>query len=173
MHLKLVALGAALTLASALAAAPASAQTAAAARGGAIPASGLTAAEIADWLRGDGFSAVVKPDPTTAGDQIISTSVDGVDVDIYVYDCSGDGDGRRCTSMQYAAGWAPSGSYSADKTNEWNRTHRYIKAYLTRGNSLYGEYDLDLSPGGTFEMLNDTLVNWRSTARDFKTYFGV
>jgi hypothetical protein len=173
MHLKLVALAAALTLAGALAAAPAAAQTASAAPGGAITTGGLTANELADWLRSAGYSAVVKPDPTTAGDQIISTRLDGQDVDIYLYDCNGDGDARRCTSMQYAAGWAPSSSYGVDKANAWNRTHRYIKAYLTAGNSLYGEYDLDLSPGGTYDMLNDTLANWRSTAGDFKTYFGL
>jgi hypothetical protein len=138
-----------------------------------LPQGGMTARELATWLNAAGFPAEVKPDTTTPGDQIASTKLDGVAVDIYLYDCSGVGDARRCTSMQYAAGWAPASTYSLDRTNEWNRTHRYIKAYLTKGNSLYGEYDLDLSPGGTFEMLNDTLANWRRNAGDFKTFFGL
>jgi len=137
-----------------------------------LPDGGMTATELATWLTGAGYAAEVKPDTTTPGDQIVSTKLDGLAVDIYLYGCSGDGDARRCTSIQYAAGWAPSSANSLDRTNEWNRSHRYIKAYLTKGNSLYGEYDLDLSPGGTFEMLNDTLANWRTNAGEFKTFFG-
>jgi hypothetical protein len=30
---------------------------------------------------------------------------------------------------------------------------------------------LDLSPGGTYEMLSDTLQNWRSTVLTFVKYF--
>ena len=164
-HAKTLAAFAAIADGSLIAAAPA------AARG--LPESGMTATELADWLHGEGLPGVVKPDPTTPGDQIVSTAIDGEDVDIYLYDCSGDGDARRCTSMQYAAGWAARGSFNTERTNEWNRTHRYIKAYLTTGNSLYGEYDLDVSPGGTLEMLNDTLSNWRTTCRDFKTFFNL
>ena len=67
----------------------------------------MTATEVAGWLIGNGYAAQVKPDPTTPGDQIVSTTTDGINVDIYLYDCSGQGDARRCTSMQYAAGWPP------------------------------------------------------------------
>lgn len=136
-----------------------------------LPDGGLTATELASWLIQNGYPAQVKADPTTPGDQIISTKTDGIDVDIYLYDCSGDGDARRCTSMQYASGWAPNARYTPDKINEWNRSHRYIKAYLTSGGSLYGEYDLDVSPGGTYEMLDDCLHNWRSVVIDFTKYF--
>ncbi|HEY1427066.1 MAG TPA: YbjN domain-containing protein [Caulobacteraceae bacterium] len=136
-----------------------------------LPDGGLTATEVANWLVQAGYPAQVKADPTTPGDQIVSTKTDEVPVDIYLYDCSGDGDARRCTSMQYAAGWAPKASYSLDKINGWNSGHRYIKAYLTTSGSLYGEYDLDVSPGGTYEMLNDCLQNWRSVVVDFTKYF--
>lgn len=154
---------AALTFGLALCAAPAMAAS--------LPDGGMTATEIATWLRGGGYPAEVKPDPTTAGDQIISTATDGINVDIYLYDCSGAGDARRCTSIQYAAGWPPAASYNLGKTNQWNRSNRYIKAYLTEKGSLYGEYDLDVSPGGTYEMLNDSLANWRSTVQDFRKFF--
>src|SRR5580658_8663766 len=144
---------------------PASAQS--------LPSGGMTAGEIASWLRNAGFSAEVKPDPTTPGDQIVYTVTDGVNTDIYLYDCHGDGDARRCTSIQYAAGWEASSSYNLDKVNAWNRGNRYIKAYLTPRGSLYGEYDLDVSPGGTYDMLNDTMENWRRLLADFRKYYGV
>jgi hypothetical protein len=137
-----------------------------------LPTGGMTATEIASWLIAKGYPAQVKPDPTTAGDQIVSTTTEGVEVEIYLYDCHGDGDARRCTSMQYAAGFPPNASVTADKVNEWNRQKRYIKAYLTTGGSLYGEYDMDLSPGGTFEMLDDELDNWRRNVVTFHQNFG-
>jgi len=136
-----------------------------------LPAGGMTATELAGWLRSDGYTAQVKPDPTTPGDQIVSTRTDGIDVDIYLYDCSGEGDARRCTSMQYAAGWAASSKYNLERVNSWNRGNRYIKAYLTASGGLFGEYDMDISPGGTYEMLNDELQNWRSVVVDFDKYF--
>src|SRR5262249_32391370 len=64
-----------------------------------LPSNGMTATELANWLIQKGLPAQVKPDPTTPGDQIVSTSTDGIDVDIYLYDCSGEGNARRCTSM--------------------------------------------------------------------------
>jgi hypothetical protein len=136
-----------------------------------LPSGGMTATELAGWLRGSGYQAQVKPDPTTAGDQIVSTSAEGIDVDIYLYDCHGDGDARRCTSMQYASGWAASSSYNLERVNSWNREKRYIKAYLTASGGLFGEYDLDIAPGGTYEMLNDCFDNWRRNVVTFNHYF--
>jgi len=136
-----------------------------------LPDGGLTATEIASWLSQASYPSQVKPDPTTPGDQIISTTIDGQDADIYLYDCSGDGDARRCTSIQYVIGVAAKPSYTLEKVNEWNRKHRYIRAYLTTEGSLYGEYDLDVSPGGTYEMLDDCLDNWRRNVSNFRDYF--
>jgi hypothetical protein len=136
-----------------------------------LPSGGMTATELAGWLIGNGYPAQVKPDPTTAGDQIVSTTTDGINVDIYLYDCSGEGNARRCTSMQYASGWPANSGYTFDKINSWNRANRYIKAYLTKTGGLFGEYDMDISPGGTYEMLNDELQNWRSVVVDFNKYF--
>jgi hypothetical protein len=160
---KTLAVLAAATLAVLIFAAPAAARD--------LPEGGMTATEIANWLSSNGFTAQVKPDPTTPGDQIVSTATDGINVDIYLYDCSGTGNTRRCTSMQYAAGWPASAGYSLDKVNSWNRSNRYIKAYLTQKGGLFGEYDLDISPGGTYEMLNDCLQNWRSVVVDFSKFF--
>ena len=146
-----------------LAAAPALAQE--------LPPGGMTANEIAAWLKHSGAPADVKPDTTTPGDQIVSTQTDGVDVDIYLYQCAGEGDARRCRSIQYATGWSPRAGLTVEKANAWNASNRYIKAYITAKGSLYGEYDLDVSPGGTFEMLDDSLDNWRGMLTEFKKFF--
>jgi hypothetical protein len=159
-HWGLAAVGAAFALASAL---PAAARD--------LPPGGLTATELAAWLKGKGMPAQVKADPTTPGDQIVSSAQDGVNFDLYLYDCSGNGDARRCTSMQYAAGWGAKPVFTADKANSWNSGNRYVRAYITSDGALFGEYDLDVSPGGTFEMLDDTLENWQRGLARFIKYF--
>jgi hypothetical protein len=156
--------GLALCLTIALSAAPALAQD--------LPPGGMTANEVAAWLKRSGAPAEVKPDTTTPGDQVVSTVTDGVDVDIYLYQCAGVGDARRCQSIQYATGWAPRADLTMEKANAWNSSHRYIKAYLTEKGSLYGEYDVDVSPGVAYELLDKSFDNWRSMLTEFKQFFG-
>lgn len=133
---------------------------------------GMTGTELADWLRQHGYPAQVKPDPTTPGDQIISSSVDGVNFDIYLYNCVGQGDARRCATIQYTAGWTGSKA-TVDKVNAWDRDKRYIRAYLNENGDLFGQYDLDISPGGTTEGLDFSLERWHEAIGIFKTYFSL
>lgn len=146
------------------AAAPASARD--------LPYGGMTAHELADWLTRNGLPATVKPDPTTAGDQIISSASDGVNWDIYLYACNGNGDARRCGSIQYAAGWSGISGFGDDRVNGWDRDQRYIRAYRDNKGNAWGEYDVDISPGGTYEMLDKSLSRWRDAIVGFKKYIG-
>lgn len=132
-----------------------------------IPANGMTAEEVADWLREAGLPATVKPDPSTPGDQIISSSADGVNFDIYMYAC----DHGRCPSLQYAAGWSDI-KVPPEKIAEWDRTKRYIRAYVGSSGSWWGEYDIDVAPGGTYESLGHSLARWRDMVVEFKTFIG-
>jgi len=133
-----------------------------------LPPGGMTAQEVADWLRAQGYPSVVKPDPTTPGDQIISSSVDGINFDIYMYGCTSG----RCDSLQYASGWTPKHPPGTDKINSWDSNKRYIRAYLEHGD-LWAEYDIDISPGGTYEALTHSLERWRSVVGSFKKFFGL
>lgn len=131
-----------------------------------IPAGGLTYEEVAAWLRDSGFPAKVEPDPTTGAapdSRIVSSSVDGVNFDVYFYACSAG----RCGSIQYAAGWTSSPG-SPDRIGAWNRDKRYIRAYTTKG-QYWAEYDVDVDPG-SYEQLAHSLVRWRQAVDDYKTY---
>ena len=136
-----------------------------------LPKGGMTANEIAVWLKQGGYPAEVKQDLSTPSDQIVATSTDGVDAEIYLFGCAGEGDARRCASIQYVTASAAAPNVTLAKVNAWNATHRYIKAYLADRNALYGEYDLDVSPGGAYEMLDESLRNWRGAIAEFKTFF--
>jgi hypothetical protein len=133
---------------------------------------GVTANEVSTWFNRGGFKAEVEPDTTTPGDQMVATTTDGVSVDIFLYQCAGEGDERRCQSIQYVTGWAPQPTFTLQKVNAWNASNRYIKAYLTADGSLYGEYDVDVSPGDSYETLNHSLADWRAILASFKTFFG-
>jgi hypothetical protein len=128
-----------------------------------LPAGGLTADEIATWLRANNQPATVKPNPSRPDDQIISSSVDGINFDIYLYDCAG----TRCRSIQYSAGWTSTTNLS-DKILVWDRDKRYCRAYVGTNNALFCEYDIDVAPGGTYEMLDHSLVRWRDVINAFK-----
>nr|QQZ51966.1 YbjN domain-containing protein [Phenylobacterium glaciei] len=97
-----------------------------------MPAGGLTRAEIAQWLQGHGYKAKIHDD--SSGTSIVTSASDGLNWDIYVYECNGAG---RCPDLQYAAGW--SGVTVADDTlNTWNRDNRYIRAYQGEKGSVWG-----------------------------------
>jgi hypothetical protein len=130
-----------------------------------LPAGGLTREQVSSWLTGQGLT----PNPRTDsnGASIVSSAVNGVNFDIYFFDCDSD----RCRSIQFAAGWTNNGA-TGERVNEWNRDHRFIRAYLDRQGNPFGEYDLVISPGGTWEEIDHAMDNWKSMIVDFKTFIG-
>jgi hypothetical protein len=139
-----------------------------------LPTGGMTAEQSADWIRGQGLKADVMADPTTPGDQIVRTSVDGINFDIYFYGCTSDPPPyHRCDSMQYAAGWSNVGGVSSDRLNEWNRENRFLRAYISSKGSVFGEMDIDISPGLDYSALNRSLDRWRSAIGKFRSSMGL
>jgi hypothetical protein len=131
-----------------------------------LPEGGMTAKEVAAWLQDQGYSAQVKPDPTTPGDEIVSSTIEGVNYDIYMYICK-EG---RCGSIQYAAGWTKPEGMSSSKINDWDKNKRYLRAYMDDKGNAWGEMDVDLTPGGTYEYLNGTLDRWKSIVTEYKNF---
>jgi hypothetical protein len=129
-----------------------------------LPAGGLTRQEVAAWLQAQGQTATIHPD--SAGEIIVTSASGGVNWDIYFYRCTAG----RCTDIQYAAGWTEIASMSVEKINQWNHDKRYIRAYFGPKNSVWGEYDVVVSPGGSWEQLNASLRDWNEAILRFKTY---
>jgi hypothetical protein len=135
-----------------------------------IPSGGLTVDEVSAWLRDTGYKAEIKTSKT--GEKYISSAAEGVSFEIYMYDCKSD----RCASMQLAAGFDladPGLKGGAAKINEWNQSKRYIKAYIDSTGDPWAQYDVNLSPGETYEGLEDSFKNvWVSSLPDFKKFIG-
>jgi hypothetical protein len=54
--------------------------------------------------------------------------------------------------------------------NDWNSNNRWVRAYSDSKNDPWLEMDVDLSPGGTKEGLDDEFAIWRDMLTDFKKY---
>ena len=132
-----------------------------------IPATGLTFAEVVDWLKEKGQEATISTDG--AGNKMISTVVGGVKSGVYLFDCKGE----RCGSIQFAIGWSDKGAITSTRLNEWNRAKRWGRAYFDTGKGIWVEMDVDMTPGGTYELLDDDLDTWTNTVRDFKAFFNL
>ena len=135
-----------------------------------IPAGGMTLPEVVKWLQDGGYKAEIKN--LQSGEKYITSAAEGVNFDIYMYDCKAD----RCASMQWAAGFnmtKPGLPNGVTKINEWNTTKRYVKAYVDATGDPWAQYDVNLSPGQTYEGLDDAFKNvWVRSLPAFKTFIG-
>jgi hypothetical protein len=131
-----------------------------------IPDDGVSIDDVAAWLKERGQDEAKISDDGN-GHKIVSSSLSGVKFGVYMFDCKGD----KCGSVQFAAGWPVSGKIAASRVNEWNRTKRWARAYLDTSGGLWLEFDVDLTPGGTYELLDDNFATWKKTVDGFKDFF--
>jgi hypothetical protein len=129
-----------------------------------LPAGGMTIAEIAKWLQGEGYKAEVRSDKS---EKYLESSADGQNFQIYQYDCD---KAKRCGSFQFQIGYDTKGSFSPDKVNDWNKENRWVRVYADKVNDPWVELDVDLTPGGTFELLDDEFGVWRMSLGHFHKF---
>lgn len=131
-----------------------------------LPTGGMTLGDVADWLSSNGYRAEIVTDHD--GHRSVYSGTDGADFHVYMFDCKED----RCGSMQFSSGFSTKGALNAEKINEWDSGRRWGRAYVDKVNDPWIEYDVDLSPGGTYEMLNDEFAIWRETLVGFRAFIG-
>jgi hypothetical protein len=131
-----------------------------------MPAGGLTIDDVVAWLQSGGYKAEVTSDNN--GKHVESAS-GGTNFGVYMYDCKDD----RCGSIQFAAGWQTHGNFETGRMNEWNRANRWARGYYDSSNDPWLEMDVDLTPGGTYELLNDELATWNTTLAHFVQFYSL
>jgi|HubBroStandDraft_1064217.scaffolds.fasta_scaffold211961_2 hypothetical protein len=132
-----------------------------------LPSDGLTINEVVGWLKGAGYGAEIVPDDN--GAQHVRTSVGGANFGVYMFDCK-DG---RCGSIQFAAGFSTHGGFDISRMNQWNRDNRWARGYYDSVNDPWVEMDVDLTPGGTYELLNDELATWNNSLKRFMSLYAL
>jgi len=127
-----------------------------------IPDTGLTLSEVAGWLQGQGYKPREEPSTDTSAPGVAASHLefdyDGVKVGAYLFDCK-EG---RCGSLQFATGWATHGKFDTSQMNRWNRRKRWCRGYFDSENDPWIEMDVDLTPGGSFELLDDNFATYRN-----------
>ncbi len=130
-----------------------------------LPDDGLSLSEVAEWLQEAGYRAQIMTKKD--GSKDIVSAADGGEFHIRMYDCNNN---TRCPSLHFYAGFSTNGAWNAEKINEWNRNNRWGQAYVDDSNDPFVDMDVDISPGGTYEMLNDAFATWRMTLRSFRKF---
>lgn len=126
-----------------------------------IPQGGLTIEDLVAWLQSAGYSAKVVT--AESGKRHIVSAAQGTPFNVFVGDCQGE----RCASMNFAAGFATGGKFDVSQLNDWNGNNRWCRAYYDNVNDPWLEMDIDLWPGGTYELLNDQFACWNDRLAAF------
>lgn len=130
-----------------------------------LPAAGLSNMDVVNWLKSHGLKAAIKHDEVAKMDYV-ATSANSINFNIYLYAC----DHGACRSVQYSANWTGMSTVPVTQINDWNNRKRYVRAYLTPGGAIFGEYDVDIGPGGTWEQLNYSLERWETMLGQLDTF---
>lgn len=133
----------------------------------ALPPGGLTLAEVTAWLQDNGYRAkVVKGDD---GKDHVQSGAQGWSFDVWLYDCKDD----RCEAIQLSAGWTTKKKFDKSRMNEWNRDQQWCRGYYDKEEDPWVEMDIDLSPGGTYELIDDQLSIYNNCISDFDKKYNI
>jgi len=132
-----------------------------------IPDGGLTVEEVAAWLEGEGYTSKIVTGEN--GSRHIVTNSQGSPLNIFLGDCKGE----RCASLELAAGFSTGGKFDITQINSWNYDNRWCRAYYDDVKDPWLRMNIDLSPGGTYEALNDRFATWNRTFGRFIDKYGL
>ena len=132
-----------------------------------IPVQGMSVGDVSAWLQNQGYRARIVTEKD--GKSHVDSATGGTTFGVYMFDCKNN----KCGSIQFSAGFDTHGAFSAQKLNEWNRDKRWSRAYIDTVNDPWIEYDVDLTPGGTYELLNDEFAIWNSELGEFTKKYGL
>jgi hypothetical protein len=130
-----------------------------------IPTPGMTIDDVVSWLQSKGYQAQVET--AADGTRHVMSLTGGVKFGVYLFDCKGD----TCGSMQFSAGFTTHGKFDISRMNEWNRKKRWGRAYYDSVNDPWVEMDVDLTPGSSYELLDDELATWDTALAAFVTMY--
>jgi len=117
--------------------------------------------EVVGWLQSGGYAAKVVT--AESGKRHIVTNSHGTPFDIFTPGC----EGGRCASLEFVVAFACKGKFDVSKLNEWNSEIPWCKAYYDEVNDPSLDMDIALSPGGTYESLNDQFLTWNRVLGTF------
>jgi Putative bacterial sensory transduction regulator len=132
-----------------------------------IPDGGLTLEEVVTWLQSGGY--VAKVVTADGGKRHIESWSGGTLFNIFMPGCPSG----RCASLELVFAFSSKGKFDVSRLNEWNSDVPWGKAYYDTVNDPCLDMDIALSPGGTFESLNDQFGTWNNVLSTFVTKYSL
>ena len=122
---------------------------------------------IASLIRGMGLPAKLITKP---GDNpYIESKYNSLVFLVFFMTC--DDNHKNCKTIQYYMGYSDSKGTTLDKLNEWNRDHRFARAYRDNEGDPVLEMDVDLDFNGLpRENIIETLRTWQSLMDQYQTH---
>ncbi len=131
---------------------------------GPLPDGGVTVKEMSDVLKASAYPIATS---SVGGTPVINTSVNGIKFSIYFLECDPEG---RCQSIEFLTSWSIPGITEA-RMQEWNRTKRFGRGYLSEQGAPVVAMDIDVHHGATTEALVNNLDRWKLVVKEFPAYF--
>ena len=122
---------------------------------------------IASLIRGTGLPAKLITKP--GENPYIESKYNNLVFLVFFMTC--DDNHKNCKTIQYYMGYSDSKDTSLDKLNEWNRDHRFARAYRDNEGDPVLEMDIDLDfKGIPRENIVETLRTWKSLMDQYQTH---
>ena len=126
----------------------------------------ISGAEVAKLLQDEGYRAKLSKDGE--GDPLIESSMGGLTVYVYFYDCEAD----RCGSLQFAVGMDMDDGLKHEAINDFNRQYRYARAYLDDEMDPFLQYDFEVLHTDHAAHIASQVDIWQDLLNEFKTSVG-
>lgn len=124
------------------------------------PKGGVTADEVASDLKGIKHTAKIGKD--SQGDPLIEASFDingtAINYKIFFYGC----DKGRCKSIQYHVAF----DGSPKKLEQWNKEHRFARAWVSGEKLIHLEYDVDVEAGANTVSVQNATERFKAVMVD-------
>ena len=124
----------------------------------------VTPQDVAEALERLDIEYTQETDPT--GDPMFRIKLLDMNVQILFY---GQDEGGY-KSLQFHVGFAMEDKPSLEVINDWNRSKRYMRAYLDSENDPHLEYDLDFEGGLTTQCIDEAIKLFRSGLLGFAVH---
>lgn len=132
-----------------------------------LPDGGVTSGEVAAALRSKGFDVEITKDRD--GDPLIKSTYEKTAFQVVFYGCN---TAKRCSSIQFSAGWDMPRGFPLARVNTWNHTKRFGRASLDDENDPFIRLDVDLEAGATTAALGNWVDIWEAVLVGFDKYLG-
>ena len=127
---------------------------------------GITVGEVVAILQDMGYRA--KPDTDGEGDPSVATTMNGLNVFIYFYDCKQD----RCGSLQMSLGLDMSNGSTLKAMNEFSKGFRYAHVFLDEEQDPFMQYDFEVLHTRHAEHVQSQVELFETLMEDFTRISG-